>query len=301
LRVLLPGAGAETARSGSGPPPMPPEVGASRPSRSARNLPRSAAPCQGRGRVPCVGVATIAASRSTRPARRATRRSLRSSRDFPIGAGASFGSSRRRMLRRPVSEAGRFAGFRPRIAPSVDSPLLSVRRLPFVSRLPSPASVGSRWAVGSRALLHRRVRCVVPPLPAGATRSSFHGLLSPSRSSSTRCTRSGAWRGMKQRLVSSAGCRNPSPGSTSRPRVVSRLRGRVARKVCRVWSLRVSPWSVPVEAAEAAPGVVAAGLRATFMGFLTSKSAPRSVSSVGHRSRLFHPVSPTIFLSLGLS
>jgi hypothetical protein len=57
------------------------------------------------------------------------------------------------------------------------------------------------------------------------------------------------------------------------------LRGRVARKVCRVWSLRVSPWSVPVEAAEAAPGVVAAGLRATFMGFLTSKSAPRSVSS----------------------
>lgn len=61
------------------------------------------------------------------------------------------------------------------------------------------------------------------------------------------------------------------------------MRGRVARKVCRVWSLRVSPWSVPVEAAEAAPGVVAAGLRATFMGFLTSKSSPRTVFSVGDR------------------
>lgn len=193
MRVLLPGAGAETARPGSGPPPMPPEVGASRPSRSARNLPRSAAPCQGRGRVPCVGVTTDAASKSACPARQASRRSLRSSRDSPIGAGASFGSSRRRMLRRPVSEAGRFAGFRPRIAPSVDSPLLAVRRLPFVSRSPSPASARSRWAVSSRALLHRRVRCVVPPLPAGATRSSFHGLLSPSRSSSIRCTRSGAW------------------------------------------------------------------------------------------------------------
>jgi hypothetical protein len=58
---------------------------------------------------------------------------------------------------------------------------------------------------------------------------------------------------------------------------------------------------VPVEAAEAAPGVVAAGLRATFMGFLTSKSAPRSSKYPFDFSGLPYQVFIVDHLSLGIT
>jgi hypothetical protein len=145
---------------------------------------------------------------------------------------------------------------------------------------PFPAGCLVPGRIDSRAFIHRRVRSVRFHC-WNSNALSFHGLLSPSRSSLHR--RVGGSGPVPDVSIRSFPSSPSSSLSGSTRDAESRARCRAGRlRVCPVGELRrcrISRRFVAF-AAHRLEGVPSA---LTSMGFVTSKIAPRSVSSVGHR------------------
>jgi hypothetical protein len=132
-----------------------------------------------------------------------------------------------------------------------------------LARGPESVRMAPFGAVDSRALLHRRVWVVSASVARSEAPSSFHGLLSPLRGPSPFPLATRAWEVSRPALLVL-----PIPLWSGLGHTFGSVRWRAASVCSGARPRGARPRARPLP---------------TSVGFLTSKNAPRSASSVGHR------------------